>query len=201
MNEEMETSQPTQQERPRHPRPARNCSDLVDVANERVKGRNKYFTVKSWSSSEGVCAGEGCAPIEVDMRPCFELRWGDGPNDQLETDDYEVLYFVASNPYTNILFKDVMIIVSKLYLDEDQPVPHLPDRTPSVDVTPTEFICFGDLPPATEGSNQRQYVSREVVLISRGARPGDYSLAIEYCFSIELFYPLEDKFQLELVAS
>lgn len=197
---EMEQSSPVQEE-VKHPKPRRSCADLTEYANERVSKRKKYFVIKSSLSAEGACAGEGCGPVEVDVRPCFELRWGDGEYDQIETDDFEILHIVASNPYSNVLFKDVTIVLSEIMTDDGQTVPTLPDGTPSVDVTPTEFICFGDLPPGDGHASARHYVSREMVLVSRGAKPGDYVLSIGYCFTIETFHPTHDKFKLELVAS
>jgi hypothetical protein len=198
---EIESSNPVEEQKPDYPRPATDCSGLIEAANKRIQGQQKHFVIKSSLSSGGICAGEGCEPIEVEVRPCFELRWGDGPHDQLETDDFEVLYIVASNPYVNVLFKDVTIVVSDLRLADGQKVPLLPDGTSSADITPTEFICFGDLPPADEGTNQRKYVSREVVLVSRGAKPGWYTLSIGYCYSIETFQPITDEFKFELIAS
>ncbi len=198
---EVQSGYPDQDQKPDYPRPAADCSDLIEAANKRVRGETKYFTVKSSLSSTGICAEEGCQPAESSIRPCFELRWGDGPHDQLETDDFEVLYIVASNPYVNILFKNVTIVVSYLRLEGGQPVPKLPDGTLSADITPTEFICFGDLPPADDASKQRKYISREVVLVSRGAKPGNYMLSIGYCFSIETSQPITDEFKFELIAS
>ena len=76
--------------------------------------------------------------------------------------------------------------------------PALPDGTPSVSVTPSEFVCFGDLPPCKDKPEE---VAREVVLVSRGAKAGNYTLSLDYCFTVEFALRESDQFKLDLVAS
>ncbi len=141
---------------------------------------------------------EGCEPINIpEILPCLSLRWGDGRRDQIETDDVEVLCIIASNPYANVTLKNLTIVLTALTLDGN-PVPALPDGTPSVEITPSEFICFGDLTPCPEDGAS---ASREVVLVSRGARAGNYIFSVGYCFSVELMQRQVNRFRLELVSS
>ncbi len=176
------------------------CRGLIVEANERLEeqSRGKHFC--SPSPAEGPCApgADAVLPADAAVRPCFEMRWGDGPKDQLETDDTEVLQIVASNPYSNVSLKDVTIIVTEI-LYQGKPVHQLPDGTPSVELTPSEFICFGDLAPCGEESNNAAQVAREVSLVKKGASPGEYSLSFKYCYSVEFIQPVRDKFRFKVV--
>lgn len=178
------------------------CREITAEANDRLEeeSEDKFFTCPAFA--EGPCGQDGPAlsSMDVAIRPCFELRWGDGPKDQLETDDTEMLYIVASNPYSNVILKDVTIIIAEMTY-QGQPVAQLPDGTPSVEITPAEFICFGDLPPGDEASNSRPEVIREMALVNRWASPGDYSLSIQYCHSVEFIQPGRDKFRFHVVSS
>ena len=138
-----------------------------------------------------------------EVRPCFELRWGDGPKDQVETDDREGFCLIASNPYSNVTLKDVTIMQITATDTDGQPVPLLPDGDPSVLIKPTHMIYFGDLPPYDPNTPPASgEVSREVVLISRGAKPGPYLLHLVYRHWIE-FPHLNgtDSFKLSLLRS
>jgi hypothetical protein len=145
-------------------------------------------------------AGEGtCDTVHLpELRPCFTLRWGDASRDRMETDDVENLCIIASNPYDNVVLKDVTILITALTRD-GQPVPALPDGTPAVEVTPSAFIHFGDLPPCQHGRPGE--MTREAVLVSRGAPEGDYTLTIDYACCAELTLQDQDRFKLRLVES
>ncbi len=152
---------------------------------------------------EIICEGAGatCLPVRLpDIHPCFTLQWGDGPNDRIETDDVEVLCLTASNPYSNVTLKNVtafLLVMSATGLPEN-----LPDGTPSVVIKPYSMICFGDLPPCGLGkANGRSAVSREVVLISRGAREDTYYIFVVYCYSVEFALAFGSVFPIELVKS
>ncbi len=153
---------------------------------------------------EIVCAatGGGCGNIAIpDIRPCFELHWGDSPRDLIETDDIEVLCLVAHNPYPNVTLKDVNVVLTDLTDEEGNPVAILPDDSPSVFITPGEFLCFGDLPPCDPKKPKAGRVAREIVLLSRAARPGIYVLSLYYCHSVAYVVQESEHFALELVAS
>ena len=198
--EQQQQQQPTPTPTTPPKSPIQHCEETMAEANRRLMQQNaaKHYTIPS-NNPSSACTSEGCDEVQIpELRPCFELRWGDGPNDQIETDDLEVLCIVASNPYTNIVLKDVTIILTVITQD-GAPVPMLPDGTPSVSITPSEFICFGDLPPCQDG--EPGGVAREVVLMSRGAKAGPYAVSIEYCFAAELLLSAEDEFRLDLITS
>jgi len=139
----------------------------------------------------------GCASAKLpSIRPCFELRWGDGPKDIMETEDFEVLCVVASNPYANVCFKNVAILVTSVTDSGDQPVSRLPDGTPSVLVKPGSAIFFGEIPPCKGGKNSS--ISRELVLKTSGAKAGDYRLHIGVCFDAEFSFASKDRFEFTL---
>jgi (2Fe-2S) ferredoxin len=156
---------------------------------------------------EVICSGiKVCKPAEIpELLPCFKLRWGDGPKDQIETTDTECLCITACNRYANVTFKDLIVIISEV-TKGGAPVPNLPDGTPSVFIKPSKFICFGDLGPCTPNDNpnepdQLSCISRELVLVSSGALEGEYLLKIEYCYSVHFDLNGKDEFKLQLYAS
>lgn len=171
------------------------------------------------------CVTPGTEARLPDVRPCMEIRWGNSDRDELETNDEEVLCLIASNPYINVVFKNLTVVTILTSLDGNQ-VPVLPDGTPSVEITPSNIIYFGDIPvldpgsvqpsPAPQSAHHSEHthpcktpappldptsVVREVVLISRGAQAGEYTVKLEYSFSVELLCPGSDEFKLELVYS
>jgi len=152
--------------------------------------------------AEIVCAGGGYNDAKIPkVRPCLALHWGDGPRDQIETTDYEIIHLVVSNPYSNVIFKDVTIELAVLTF-EGKEIPTLPDETPSVWIKPSGPICFGDLLPCDPKKVcPASSAAREVVLLSRGARPGTYYLSINYRFSEKLVVYGTEQFALSLVAS
>ncbi len=152
-----------------------------------------------------ICGGirEVCQTVDLPkIVPCLTLRWGDGPEDHLETDDTEVLCITVCNPYSNVILKN--FTVQLVVTDENgAPVANQPDGTPSVLIKPNFMICFDDIPPCNpDKPDQRSCVSREVVLINRGAIEGKYKIFIIYCFDA-CFTQLDfaQAFELELVQS
>ena len=113
----------------------------------------------------------------------------------------EVLCLTAWNPYSNVTLKDVTVFV--ILLDEaGNPPETLPDGTSSVDITPNSMICFGDIGPCDEkGNNVDSIVSREVVLVSRGAKPGTYFVFLGYCYGAEFSMAFGSTFPIQLVRS
>lgn len=152
-----------------------------------------------------ICASGdgGCGPVELPpIRPCFELHWGEGPNDNIETDDVELLCITASNPYSNVVFKDLTVLMSIITDSDGHAVPNLPDETPSVMIKPTYIISFGDVPPCdVKKPDEFPRASREWVLISRGAKEGRYRIYIAYCFKVEFTLVDIDQFDIDIVKS
>lgn len=152
-----------------------------------------------------ICAaGQGpCRQVDVPkIRPCFRLMWGDGPDDRIETDDVELMCLTAVNPYSNVTLKNLNVLITLVTEEDGTRVADLPDRTASVYTKPLYLMCFGDIPPCNpEEPESVSSVSREIVLVSRGAKEGKYLLNIGYCYSIEFTLLDLDWFEIELVKS
>lgn len=143
----------------------------------------------------GVCKH---APID-DIEPCLSLSWGDSDCDKIETSDYEKICITACNCYDNITFKDLVVKAVIVVDSQGKPVATLPDGTPSVDITPIGPICFGDILPCDE--NGATCVSRQALLQTCGAIPGDYFIAIFYCYEVSFHGLATQGFKIELCAS
>lgn len=181
--------------------PAQICRNVEDHFDSEIRNgcrKNKFI-----EQSAGNCSKRCEGVLEPKIVPCFHLRWGDGPQDHLETDDTEVLCITVCNPYFNTTLKDFTL---QLFVipPGGGAIPNQPDGTPSVMIKPSFNICFGDIEPCKlELFNEKSCVSREVVLINRGAIPGKYRVALFYCFEScftkAAFEP--EGFVLDLVAS
>lgn len=131
------------------------------------------------------------------LQPCVSIRWGDSRCDCMETDDTEVLCITVCNCYSNVTLSDLSIGYVFVTDANGNAVPTLPDGTPSVEVRPLGPICFGDIPPCRDG--EPGCVSREVVLLARGARAGSYRVQVgAICFSATFAYQTDECFRLEL---
>jgi hypothetical protein len=128
-----------------------------------------------------------CDCVEVklpDIYPCISVAWGDSPCDCLETDDVEVACITVCNCYSNVTFNNLSISQILITDMAGNPVPNLPDGTPSIQIIPTGPICFGDIGPCTDSDHPR-CVSRELVLYTRGAIGKDYRLVFNgICFNV-----------------
>lgn len=118
-----------------------------------------------------------------ELTPLVSIAWGDSDCDCLETDDFEVMCLTVCNPYSNVFFKDFRIGRIRVVDDLGNAVPILPDGTPSVAVHPVGPYCFGDIAPCSDANDN--CVTREFVLMNRGARDGKYKLLLEgVCFEV-----------------
>jgi hypothetical protein len=152
---------------------------------------------------ETICGAGGvaCTPAQLpELRPCLSLGWGEGPNDHIETDDVEVLCLTARNPYTNVTFRDMTLHLVVLDPTFHRP-PTLPDGTPSVQIKPDVMICFGDIGPCSGSNGLSSTVSRELVMINRGAQEGTYYVLAAYCYRVELNLAFGSIFPLDVVTS
>ncbi len=188
------------------------CRSMEELFNEQLTSdcARKQFTVDDIAAPceydidvapGGLHVGR-CGPVDLPVvRPCFKLRWGDGPSDRIETDDVEVLCLTAWNPYSNVTLQDVTAYI--YVADESGDPPEvLPDGTPSVEITPDAMICFDNISPCDEsGNSEDQIVSREVVLLSRGAKAGKYHVYVFYCYAVEFSSVFASVFPIDLVAS
>jgi hypothetical protein len=94
------------------------------------------------------------------------------------------------------------VLISLVTNADGSAVATLPDRTPSVYVKPLYLLCFGDIPPCNpkDGANASS-VTRELVLVSRGAKAATYTLNLAYCYAVEFTLLDLERLPLELVAS
>lgn len=175
------------------------CERLEELVNNLIR---RSCAQKEFELRSGNCS-ERCQTVqEPKIVPCLRLRWGDGPQDHLETDDTEVLCITVCNPYSNVVLKDftLQLIVTTA---SGGAVPNQADGTPSVMIKPNFMICFDDIPPCDPKKPNESCVSREVVMINRGAIAGPYKIFVVYCFDA-CFTKLgiePGAFELELVAS
>lgn len=179
---------------------AATCERLEDLLDDLLR---KLCAAKQFELTSGNCRKEGCEIVEEPkIEPCLRLRWGDGPNDHLETDDTEILCITVCNPYSNVTLKDfnLQLVVTDL---AGNPVPNQADGTPSVIIKPQFNVCYDDIPPCDPQKPNQNCISREFVMINRGAKPGKYRVLVVYCFEA-CFTKLgidRSAFVLELVAS
>ena len=126
-----------------------------------------------------------CVTLRLpDIKPCISVAWGDSKCDCIETDDVEVFCITVCNCYSNVTFNDLVIGQVRITDTAGNPVPNLPDGTPSIRVIPSGPICFGDIGPC-RGKNQPTCVSRELLFYTRGAIGKDYRLSLDgVCFSV-----------------
>jgi hypothetical protein len=154
------------------------CEQVEDVLDNLLR---KLCSAKQFDLQSGNCS-ERCQTVEEPkIVPCLHLRWGDGPKDQLETEDTEVLCITVCNPYSNVVLKNFNVQLF-VFTGAGGAVPNQADGTPSVMIKPQFNICFDDIPACDPQNPRQSCVSREVVLLSRGAVPGQYKVVALYCF-------------------
>jgi hypothetical protein len=154
------------------------CEQLEEAGDKAIRAAcaKKQFELKT-----GNCSDRCQTVEEPKIVPCLRLRWGDSPQDHLETDDTEVLCITVCNPYSNVVLKDFNLDLFVLTAAGGA-VPNLPDGNPSVMIKPQFNICFDDIPACDPQKPDSSCVSREVVLINRGAVAGQYKVFALYCF-------------------
>jgi hypothetical protein len=145
-------------------------------------------------------AGEPCTEAEFPpIEPCITVSWGDSSCDCIETDDCEIFCITVCNCYSNVTFSGFQIASVIVTTATGATVPTLPDGSLSVEAIPRGPICLGDIGPCTD--NKSTCVSRQFVLLTRGAKSGGYQLKITgLCFDVVYHYQQEACFQLELCA-
>jgi hypothetical protein len=157
---------------------AATCERIEDLLDNVLRA---LCARKQFELTSGNCKKECQTIEEPKIEPCLRLRWGDGPNDHLETDDTEILCITVCNPYSNVVLKEfnLQLIVTDA---SGNPVPNQADGTPSVIIKPQFNVCFDDIPPCDPQRPNRNCVSREFVMINRGAKAGQYKVFVVYCF-------------------
>jgi len=176
------------------------CEKLEELADEFLR---KLCSGKQFELKSGNC-DDRCETVEEPkIVPCFRLRWGNGPQDHFETDDTEIICITVCNPYSNVVLKDFNVLIN-VTTAAGGPVPNQADGTPSVIIKPQFNVCFDDIPACDPQKPNQNCISREFVLIDRGAVPGQYKIVIFYCFEACFTkFSLRDPavFTIDLVAS
>ncbi len=139
-----------------------------------------------------------CLPSKMpNLKPVINISWGDSDCDCLETDDYEIMCISVCNPYSDVVFSNLVIGKIQVLDEFGNPVALLPDGTSSVELHPIGPYCFGDIAACTD--NGMNCVAREFVLFNRGAKAGKYKIVIEgVCFEICKDYSHNTCFELVL---
>jgi subtilisin family serine protease len=116
-----------------------------------------------------------CKPAKFpELRPCFYLHWGDGNQDIIETEDFEVLILSVCNPFENIMFKNIKISGIEVIHSDGTKVELLPDGTPSAMIVPSKLITFCEVDPCS-------CCHVELVLKTAGAKEGPYKVILDFC--------------------
>jgi hypothetical protein len=118
-----------------------------------------------------------CHPLDIPrIAPWTSIRWGDSKCDCIEGDDTEIMYLTVCNPYSNLTLSNLTVYELVVVDANGNPVPNLPDGTPSIQLVPIGPYCFDDIAPCT-------CVTREFVLRLRGAPGGPYHIQVKgICF-------------------
>lgn len=180
-----------------------NFTDLAVQTGGKVTvgglGKKEQYTTLLQDIICNACGG--CKEVEwPDVHPCISVNWGDSNCDGLETDDVETLSLTVSNCYSNVTFADFEIGYLWVTDSNGKPVATLPDGTLSAQALPIGPICFGDIPPCKDG--EASSVTREFVLLTRGAKPGGYKLQLGgVCYQLSRSVLDSACFEFELCAS
>jgi hypothetical protein len=146
-----------------------NCDAAVEDANRILNARadKKFFTI----IANGQSAKPDCRPAfeKVDFAPVFSLHWGDGPTDQFESHDTEILYVRVRNPYRNLVYRGL-----KIYHIRVTPNQVLPDGENTLQLVPAEIVCFDEVKPCAS-------VSRDFAFLIQNAVVQGYQISFEYC--------------------
>jgi hypothetical protein len=146
-----------------------NCGAAVEDANKILNARadKKFFVI----NAKGQAPQKDCRPAfeQVDFAPHFSLHWGDGPNDQFESHDTEILYIRVRNPYRNLIYRGLKIFNIRI-----TPNQVLPDGENALQLVPAEIVCFDEVGPCAR-------VSRDFAFLIQNAVVQGYQISFEYC--------------------
>jgi hypothetical protein len=154
----------------------RRCRQLAVEVNERLGGVKKFNPLRPCDERQPPEKPE-CHPLKMEeIVPWTTIRWGDSKCDCIEGDDTEVMLLTVCNPYNNLTLSGLTIQQILVVDAKGDPVPNLPDGSPSVQLVPIGPYCFGDIGPCS-------CVTREFSLRLRGAVPGTYRILLRgICF-------------------
>ncbi|MEO1257559.1 MAG: hypothetical protein AAFZ15_02145 [Bacteroidota bacterium] len=177
-----------------------NCQEICDKVDETLAERCKQkvnYVDYCEERRRCTCLEGKCETVEITpIRPCITMKWGDSECDCFETNDFEVFCLTVCNCYDNVTFKDFKIGMLEVVDENGNPVPTLPDGSPSVALHPVGPYCFGDIGPC---GSEKNCVSREFVLVTKGALPGKYRILVKgVCFDVCFHYDTSECFEIEL---
>jgi hypothetical protein len=156
------------------------CRRLAASVDKQLAGLKKFNPLRPCDERQPLEKPE-CHPLRIPpIAPWTSIRWGDSKCDCIEGDDTEIMQITVCNPYSNLTLSGLVVNNVTVVDFNGNPVPNLPDGSPSIQLVPRGPYCFGDLAPCT-------CVSREFVLRLRGAPPGPYRIILagicfEACF-------------------
>ena len=134
-----------------------NCDEAVDVANQILNTRadTKFYTI----IANGQGPSTGCVPAfeQTNFAPLFSLHWGDGPSDQFESHDTEIIYIRIRNPFANLIYRGV-----KIFNIQITPNCMLPGGEDALQLIPAVIACFDEIEPCS-------YVSRDFAFLIQNA--------------------------------
>lgn len=133
---------------------------------------------------QAICNCNGCAELAIpEFKPCITVSWGQSECDGMESHDDEIVCITICNCYSNVTFKDVMLGYVFIMDENGKVPPTQPNGDPTTQIYPTGPICFGDICACVAGEDN--CVSRQFVILNRGAIAGKYQLEIGYlCFDL-----------------
>jgi hypothetical protein len=145
------------------------CEADVTTANQVLDTRAglKQFTIVA--NGQTMPATCNLAFDNVAFGPVFTLKWGDGPSDQFESEDFEVIYILVHNPYRNLIYRNLMIFDITI-----TPNQTLPNGDDAVMIIPAEVACFEEIQPCS-------HVARDFALVLDHCLVGAYQIAFKYC--------------------
>jgi len=154
----------------------KNCRKLAALVNEQLASTPKFNPLRPCDDRQPFEKPE-CHPLDMPpIAPWTSIRWGDSKCDCIEGDDTEIMHLTVCNPYKNLTLSN-LVVTQLIVVDANgNPVPNLPDGSPSIQLVPIGPYCFDDIAPCT-------CVTREFVLRLRGAPPGPYHILLRgICF-------------------
>lgn len=146
-----------------------NCDEAVDKANQILNVRADKKTSTIIANGQVVPPSCKLALPQTNFAPIFSLHWGDGPSDQFESHDTEIIYIRIRNPFSDLIFRGVKIFNIRI-----TPNQTLPDGDNALQLIPAEIACFDEIAPCS-------YVSRDFAFLIQNAIVQGYQIAFDYC--------------------
>ena len=169
------------------------CDKLIESVNETLADRASETTSRLKDCKDRRRKRPKCKALRLPkIKPHIEVLWGQSECDSIESNDVETLLITICNPYDNVTFDNLILSQNSILDSNGDPVALLPNGDPSLEVIPLGAICFGNISPCS-------CVTREIVVRSRGAIPGNYQLNLKgICFDVNIHQNLSSCFQFDV---